>query len=103
VSAGPLLHIVLHFVVPGVLARIAFPDRWRAAWLVMAATMLVDLDHLLADPIYHPDRCSIGFHPLHTLPAIASYAVLAWARPTRLIGAGLLVHIALDALDCLRI
>ena len=35
------------------------------------ATMLVDLDHLLATPLYNPDRCSLGFHPLHTtLPII---------------------------------
>ena len=34
----------------------------------MMATMLVDLDHLFADPIYDPDRCSIGFHPLHQYP-----------------------------------
>jgi Family of unknown function (DUF6122) len=85
-----------------VLARIAFRDRWPAAWLVMAAAIVVDIDHFLADPIYQPDRCSIGFHPLHTLPAIAVYAVLALPRRTRLIGAGLLVHMALDALDCLR-
>ena len=102
-SFGALLHIVLHFVVPGVLARIAYPEQWRAAWLVMAATIVVDVDHLLAVPIYQPDRCSIGFHPLHTVPAIAAYALLASVRRTRWIGLGLLVHMALDALECLRV
>ena len=38
----------------------------RASWL----GWLIDLDHLLADPVYAPDRCSIGFHPLHTAPAV---------------------------------
>ena len=66
----------------------------------MLATMLVDLDHLLADPVYDPNRCGIGFHPLHTAPAIAGYAVLSLLRPTRLIGVGLLVHMALDLADC---
>ena len=66
----------------------------------MIAAMFVDLDHLLADPIYDPNRCSIGFHPLHTAPAIAVYAVLATLRPTRLIGLGLMIHMALDLLDC---
>ena len=28
-------------------------------------TMMVDLDHLIADPIFDPQRC-IGFHPLHS-------------------------------------
>ena len=62
--------------------------------------MLVDLDHLLADPIYDPNRCSIGFHPLHTYPAIAAYVVLLVPRVTRLFALGLIIHMALDALDC---
>lgn len=66
----------------------------------MLATMLVDLDHLLARPIYDPERCSIGFHPLHTAPAIVGYALLAFPRTTRLVGLGLIIHMALDALDC---
>jgi hypothetical protein len=66
----------------------------------MIATMLIDLDHLLAHPVYDPQRCSIGFHPLHTLPAMIFYAVLVFPKPTRLIGIGLLIHMALDAIDC---
>ena len=66
----------------------------------MCATMLVDIDHLLADPVYDPSRCSIGFHPLHQYPAIAVYALgTFWAR-TRLVAVGLVIHMALDALDC---
>ena len=95
-----VIHLLLHFAVPGAVARLFFRARWRTAWLVMLATMLVDLDHLLASPLYDPNRCSIGFHPLHTLPAIAVYAVLAlWPR-TRLVGIGLLIHMALDVVDC---
>ena len=66
----------------------------------MIATMLVDLDHLLAQPMYDPNRCSIGFHPLHTWPAILVYAGLTWPKKTRWIGVGLLIHMALDGLDC---
>ena len=55
---------------------------------------------MLADPVYAPGRCSIGFHPLHTAPAIAVYTALLLPRRTRLFGIGLLVHIALDAIDC---
>jgi hypothetical protein len=103
VTLGAGLHILLHFVVPGLLARIAYADRWCRAWLIMAATMVVDVDHLLADPIYQPDRCSIGFHPLHTLPAIVIYLLLVLPRRTRLVGLGLVLHMALDAVDCLRV
>ncbi len=95
-----LLHLVLHAVVPGAVALVFFRPHWKKAWLIMFSTMFVDLDHLLADPIYDPSRCSIGFHPLHTYPAIAAYVVLLVPRMSRLPGIGLLIHMALDALDC---
>ncbi|HUR41416.1 MAG TPA: DUF6122 family protein [Verrucomicrobiae bacterium] len=95
-----LIHLLLHVAVPGAVARTFFRARWWQAWLVMMATMLVDLDHLLAVPLYDPNRCSIGFHPLHTAPAVAAYVLLAlWPR-TSLVGVGLLIHMALDASDC---
>lgn len=96
-----MLHLALHVLVPGLVAALFFRPAWGQAWLVMLATMLVDVDHLLATPLYNPGRCSIGFHPLHTAPAIAVYAVLALPRRTRLVGVGLLIHMALDGLDCL--
>ncbi len=96
-----LLHLALHIAVPGMVAAIWFRDHWFRAWLWLLAGWLIDLDHLLADPIYAPARCSIGFHPLHTLPAIFVYGLLGLWRRTRLLGLGLLIHIGLDALDCL--
>lgn len=95
-----VIHLILHAAVPGAVAWVFFRAHWRRAWLVMLATMLVDLDHLLARPLYDPDRCSIGFHPLHTAPAVAVYALLALFPRTRWVGLGLLIHMALDALDC---
>lgn len=66
----------------------------------MMLTMLVDLDHLLATPIYDPMRCSIGFHPLHSLFAIAVYIGLTGYSKTRIIGIGLIIHMILDSIDC---
>ena len=66
----------------------------------MISTLLIDLDHLLADPIYDPDRCSIGFHPLHQTEFIFMYLILCFYTKTRLIGIGLIIHMALDAIDC---
>lgn len=80
--------------------------------------MFIDADHLLADPIYDPNRCSIGFHPLHTTPAIIFYVILfilpfflrrktidqalnPTVRVMHLVGLGLLIHMALDWIDCL--
>ncbi|CAN5298285.1 hypothetical protein BH20GEM2_BH20GEM2_07370 [soil metagenome] len=96
-----VVHLILHVLVPLVVALIFFRGEWKKAWLIMLATMLVDLDHLLADPIYDPDRCSIGYHPLHSYPAIAVYLLLTLPRKTRPVGLGLVIHMALDAVDCL--
>jgi hypothetical protein len=96
----PIIHILLHFVVPGLVARVAWRERWKKAWAVMVLTMIVDLDHLLAVPLYDPDRCSIGFHPLHTWPAWIAYALLCVHPKTRWVGVGLVIHMVLDAVDC---
>lgn len=96
----PILHLVLHAAVPAVVALVWYRDRWLRSWLWMMAGWLIDLDHLLADPFYSPGRCSIGFHPLHTAPAMLIYALLTVPRRTRPLGIGLLIHIGLDALDC---
>lgn len=95
-----IIHLLLHVLVPGLVARLCFRERWQRAWLIMLATMAVDLDHLLADPVFDPGRCSIGFHPLHTLPLFPLYLVLAAVPRTRLIGLGLIIHMVLDGLDC---
>jgi hypothetical protein len=67
----------------------------------MIATMLVDLDHLLAEPMFDPARCSIGFHPLHSYYAIAIYAVMAFFPKLRIVAVGLLFHMVTDFQDCL--
>ena len=63
--------------------------------------MAIDLDHLLAVPVFDPNRCSIGFHPGHSYPAIAAYAVLLFFPKSRVVGLGLLIHMGLDYTDCL--
>ena len=68
----------------------------------MMLTMLVDLDHLIADPIFDPGRCSIGFHFLHSYTAIGGYLLMTLWKPLRLIGLGLLIHMLVDASDCWR-
>lgn len=66
----------------------------------MIATMIVDLDHLLANPMYDPNRCSIGFHPLHSYLAVVIYVGLLFVPRVRLIAIGLVIHMALDYVDC---
>lgn len=69
----------------------------------MFITMIVDIDHLLATPIYDSNRCGIGFHPLHTYWAIAAYLAMTVIPKTRMVGCGLVIHMALDAIDCVWI
>lgn len=96
-------HYGLHLLFPGFLAFLFYKNNWKRVWLVLTATMLVDLDHLLANPIFDSDRCSIGFHPLHTTYAIVVYFLFLWHPKTRIIGVGLLLHMLTDFLDCLWI
>ena len=83
----------------------------------MIATMLVDLDHLwvcrsfiaeygildvpLCEDLFVADRCSIGFHPLHSYPAIAAYGLMLFVSALRIVATGLLFHMVTDGIDCL--
>lgn len=95
-----MTHLLLHFIVPAGVARFVFKDHWVRAWLIMSATIVVDLDHLLATPIYDPNRCSISFHPLHSHWAIVAYGIMTIVPQSRILGIGLLIHMALDWIDC---
>ena len=95
-----MIHIALHFLVPAGLVGLFFRKIWLRAYALLIATLLVDLDHLLANPIYDPGRCSIGFHPLHELWFVALYVVFCFIPKMRLLGIGLTIHMALDSLDC---
>ncbi|MEM1415285.1 MAG: DUF6122 family protein [Myxococcota bacterium] len=95
------LHYGGHALLPGLVAWALFRPRWRRAWALMLATWLVDLDHLLADPVFDPERCSVGFHPLHSGWAIGAYVALLAVPRARLLAAGLLLHMVVDGQDCL--
>ena len=96
-----ILHYFLHLIFPGAVAYLLFKAGWKRAYLIMLATMLVDLDHLFATPIFDACRCSIGFHPLHSFPAIILYFILLFPLKTRIIALGLLIHMAADWIDCM--
>ena len=98
----PLLHYGGHIIVPFALGWVFWREHWWRAGLIMAATILIDLDHLLASPVFDSDRCSIGFHPLHSLWAVLAYLALllvpSWKW--RAVAVGCLWHIATDGIDC---
>lgn len=96
-----IIHYFLHLVFPVFIARWYDKAHWPKAYAILLLTMLVDIDHLLADPIYDSCRCSVGFHPLHSYWVIALYVIGLFFSRTRLVAIGLLLHIATDGLDCL--
>lgn len=97
----PILHYGIHFILPLMVVLVFFRDQWQKAYIIMLATMLIDLDHLVATPIFDPNRCSINFHPLHSYIAIGIYLIMLLPKKTRILGLGLSIHILADYVDCL--
>lgn len=98
-----VIHYGCHLFVPFLVGKMFWQENWWRAGLIMVATMAIDLDHLLADPVFNPSRCSIGFHPLHTLWAGAVYGGLlivpSWKW--RAVAIGCIWHLCTDAIDCM--
>ena len=123
------IHLLLHVLIPLLISmKSKFPLK---VFLVLFGTMLVDLDHLLATPLLDPNRCSIGFHPLHSYAILPLYGLMSifpflltflpkssqaffskevsfsyfssFKRSTMIfwIGIGLVVHMVLDFFDCI--
>ena len=98
-----IIHMILHFLVPFMVAKTVWKENWFSPFIIMALTIAVDFDHLLADPIFDPNRCGLGFHPLHSWPSIAVYLVAIFSSRLRIVALGLLIHMGLDGIDCLWI
>ena len=96
----PFVHYGLHFLVPIAIAYIFYRPKWIKTALILLATMAVDLDHLLSQPVFDATRCSIGYHLLHQPLAIICYAILFLFPRARVASIGLLLHMLADKLDC---
>ncbi|APY09243.1 hypothetical protein BWZ20_13435 [Winogradskyella sp. J14-2] len=97
------IHYGLHFGLPLTIALVFYKKEWLKMYVIMIAAFVIDLDHLLATPIFDSSRCSINFHPLHSYYAIAIYFLLLWPKTTRVFAIALLAHIVSDSVDCLLI
>ena len=95
-----LLHYSFHFLVPIAIALLFYKKKWIQVYLIFIGTMLIDLDHLLANPIFDPNRCSINFHPLHSYYAAITYLFMVIPKKSRILGIALLFHLFTDYLDC---
>jgi hypothetical protein len=99
-----IIHYGLHFGFPLLVVFLFFrKNGWRNV-AILWATMLVDLDHLAANPVFDANRCSVGFHFLHSYIAIAIYflgLLLSKNFIVKLICLGLCMHMMTDYLDWL--
>lgn len=96
-----IVHYGMHFVAPLGIAYLFYKNQLWRVYIIFLLAMLIDLDHLLADPIFDPNRCSVGFHILHSYVAIGFYVLMLFFNKTRIVGFALLWHIITDAVDCL--
>ncbi|MEN8858419.1 MAG: DUF6122 family protein [Flavobacteriaceae bacterium] len=95
-----MTHYGIHFIIPLLIAILFYKKKWMQVYFILIATMLIDLDHLLATPVFDPNRCSINFHPLHSYYAIACYFILLIPKKSRILAIGLLIHLIADSIDC---
>lgn len=95
-----IIHYSFHFIIPGFVAYVFYNKQWKKVYFIFIAAIIIDIDHLLATPIFDPTRCSINFHPLHSYYAIALYIILTIWKKTRVFGIALLLHMLADSIDC---
>ncbi|HLW15483.1 MAG TPA: DUF6122 family protein [Flavobacteriaceae bacterium] len=96
-----IVHYFLHFGFPLVLALLFYRSKWRRVYWILLLTMLVDIDHLWADPIFDPTRCSIGYHTFHSYYMMPIYVLGLFFRKTRVVAIGLVLHMITDGVDCI--
>ncbi|UJH67890.1 DUF6122 family protein [Allomuricauda sp. SCSIO 65647] len=95
-----IIHYGIHFLVPIFIGYLCYPKKRFWAIVILLSGLVIDIDHLWANPVFDPDRCSIGFHFLHGYLAIGFYTLLLAHTKTRIFGWAFLIHILADFVDC---
>jgi len=93
-------HLAANLAVYLVLQKTGIATPNATDVVLLFSSNLIDLDHLLARPIYHPHRNPFVTHPLHKqwmAILILSVAFLFY-RPLLFLGIGMLTHLFLDYL-----
>lgn len=98
------IHIAADIILAAIILLLFKKLRTTKAFLkisgILIASNLIDLDHLIANPIFDPLRCSINFHPLHSWPVFPLYIIGLYFPKTRILSLGVILHLALDAINC---
>jgi len=95
-----VLHYGIHFLVPIAVGLLFYRKNRGMSVLILLSGILIDMDHFLSTPVFDPNRCSIGFHPLHSYWAIGVYFLMLIPKKTRIFGLALMIHIVADMVDC---
>ena len=95
-----IVHYGIHLIVPIAIGFLFFQQHRLKVILILLAGIVIDIDHLWANPIFDAGRCSIGYHFLHRYWAITVYFGLLFLNKTRILGIALLIHILADVVDC---
>lgn len=98
-----IAHYGIHFIAPILIACYFYKENKLRVAVILLAGIVIDVDHLMANPMFDANRCSINFHPLHSYWAISLYILLFCIKKTRIFGLALLLHILADVVDCLFI
>ena len=101
-----LMHIASNLILVGIIYLISkFITKkdfnWKFASILLISSNLIDIDHLLATPIYDSTRCSINFHPLHSWYMFPLYFIGLFFKKYAFLFVGIIMHLLLDYLDCL--
>ncbi|MEK6983336.1 MAG: DUF6122 family protein [Nanoarchaeota archaeon] len=94
--AGVLLALILALI----FKKFRSKEEFKRMTLWFSASNLIDIDHLLTNPIYGPSRCGINFHPLHSWFMFPFYVGGLFYKKTKYLCIGILLHLALDSIDC---
>ncbi len=102
-------HAIIHILSYGTIWLIALyflKPKWRSkeSLIIFVSIFLasvIDIDHVLATPIYDPLRCSIGFHPLHSYWILPLYLAGTLFQKTRWFCLGVITHLTVDAIACI--
>ncbi|MCM5663938.1 DUF6122 family protein [Galbibacter mesophilus] len=96
-----IIHYGIHFIVPILIAYVFYRKDFMKVSVILLLGIVIDIDHLWANPIFEANRCSIGFHFFHSYFIIPLYLLLLLFKKTRLVGLALVIHIIADITDCL--
>ena len=96
-----LIHILASILLVFVIHFFDRKTDIKRIFILVISSNLIDWDHLLANPIYDPNRCSINFHPLHSWYMFPIYFLGSLWKNYRYLFFGVILHLVLDGIDCL--